>query len=285
MLRLPAASLIVKPSPVYDPKALAALVFEIGERGVQRPFLVDPDLVVLSRHSEAGACRLLNLPDVPVCIVDVDALAKGDKLDDIEMAAEEVVLVGMMVEEALKPLALQHSADGRRRGIDARVGRAATEPIDKEERIVVRKQAAASLNLSTTTYSRIRDIVVAAREDPEHYGDMIELLDRTSPAGAHAELRRRQKMLMPPAEESVPERQAKGSTVRITAGKGTVQVVQNTLYSLQAAAGLLDATSVENLPVDLAASWADDLNDVIRALGRFRGRLTELTKEHRNGQS
>jgi hypothetical protein len=282
MLRLPAASLIVKPSPVYDPKALAAMVYAIGEHGVERPFLVDPELAVLSRHEEAGACRLLNLPEVPVCIVDVDALAKGDKLD-AELNSEEIVLVGTMVEAVLQPIALQHRTEGQRKGHASRAGQA-IETMERAEKVVVRKQAAASLGLSTTTYARIRDVVLASREDPEHFGDMVELLERTSPAAAHAELRRRQKQLKPPVEPT-PERQAKGSTVRITAGKGPVQVIQSTLYSLQAAAGLLDATTAENLPVDLASSWADDLNDVVRSLGRFRSRLTELTKEHRNGQS
>lgn len=288
MLRLPAASLIVKPSPVYDPKALATMVFELGERGVQRPFLVDTDLTVLCRHFEAGACRLLNMPEVPVCIVDVEALAKGDKLDaEVELTPEEVVLVGDLVEEAVRPLAAKQSAEGRRRGVDNRVGRPAGEPIPVDRRIVVRKVAAESLNMSTSTYSRIRDIVLAAREDPEHFGDMVDLLVRTSPTGAHDELRRRQRQLNPPAppvEEEPAEPPAKVSTVRVVPGKGRVQVVQSTLYSLQAAAGLLDATSAENLPVDLAASWAEDLTEVVRSLGRFRTRLTDLTKEHMHGQ-
>ena len=282
MFRLvPAASLKVTPAPVFDGHHLARLVYEIAEKGVERPFLVNRELVVLCRGQEAGACRLLDLPEVPVYVLDVEALAQGGKIEH-ELRPAEAILVGRLIEEHVRPLAAKHSAEGRAKGQVARHGHE-IERLEENERVVVRNRASAALRMSVTTYSRARDIVVAAEEDPEHYGDLPALMDTTTIAGTHRELRRRQKELNPPVELP-PERKARGSLVKVTPGKGPIQMVQNTMYSLLAAADLLENLQPGELPEDMAESWIDDLAEVTRSLGRFRGRLIDLTKEQRNGQ-
>jgi hypothetical protein len=280
MLRhVPAASLIVKPAPVFDGKQLAKLVYDIAERGVERPFLVDADMNVLGRELEAGACRLLDLARVPVLVVDVEALSKGAKVEG-DLSPTEAIAIGRLIEEHVRPIAAAQAAAGRLKGVASRAGREVDYVVDGD-RVIVREVAAAALNMSGTTYSRLRDMVVAAEEDPEHFGDVLKLLDAMSISGAHAVLRRRQRELNPP--EPVPERKAKNSTVKIMAGRGPAQMVQNTLYSLMAAANLLDTLEATGLPPESIESWADDLGDVCRSLTKFRNRLMDVTKES-NGQ-
>lgn len=281
MLRhVPASSLIVKPAPVFDGKELAKLVYDIAENGVRRPFLVDADLRVLGRDLEAGACRLLDLREVPVRIVDVEALANGAKIE-AELSPTESIAIGRLVEDHVRPLAAAQSAAGRLKGVASRSGKAVDHVVDGD-RVIVREVAGAALGMSGTTYSRLRDLVVAAEEDPKNFGDMPGLLESMSIAGAHAVLRRRQRELNPPAEPA-PERKAKNSTVKIMPGRGPAQMVQNTLYSLMAAANLLDTLEATGLPPGQVESWADDLGDVCRSLTRFRNRLIDVTKES-NGQ-
>lgn len=281
MLRhVPAASLSVKPAPVFDGKQLAKLVYDIAERGVERPFLVDADLHVLGRELEAGACRLLDLAKVPVLVVDVEALAKGARIEG-EVSPTEAIAIGRLIEEHVRPIAAAQSAAGRLKGLASRSGQV-VEHVADGDRVIVREVAAAALNMSGTTYSRLRDLVVAAEEDPKNFGDVPQLLESMSIAGAHAVLRRRQRELNPPTEPA-PERKAKNSNVKIMAGRGPAQMVQNTLYSLMAAANLLDTLEATGLPPGQVESWADDLGDVCKSLTRFRHRLIDVTKES-NGQ-
>ena len=257
------------------------MVYDIAESGVARPFLVDADLRVLGRELEAGACRLLDLAQVPVLVVDVEALSKGAKVE-VEVSPTEAVAIGKLIEEHVRPLAAAQSAAGRLKGVRSRTGQA-VEHVPDGGHIIVREVVAAALGMSGTTYSRLRDLIVAAEEDPKNFGDVPKLLDTMSIAGAHAVLRRRQRELRPPAAEPVPERKAKNSTVKIMAGRGPAQMVQSTLYSLTAAANLLDAMEATGLPPEQVGSWAEDLGDVCRSLTRFRNRLIDVTKES-NGQ-
>ncbi len=54
------------------------------------------------------------------------------------------------------------------------------------------RAAAAAVGMSPATYSRAKQVVQAAEQDPEHFGDLPEQMDETgNVSGAHREMKRR----------------------------------------------------------------------------------------------
>jgi hypothetical protein len=261
----------VDPWPELDGKDLARLVVRIATRGLERPFLVDRDLVLLHRQPEAAACLMLNYQSVPVRIVDVDQLIYGDDSVDRDFTPAEAVTVGILVEEHMRPLAERNREEGRRRATE--------DKLSDDQKVRVKHLAASAVGMSSTSYCRLRDIFAAAEADPVHYADLPTLIETTTMSGAHAELRRRKHQLDPKPE---PVRRSRAGVLKGST-KGPIQVLQNTMYSLTAAANLLDEIGPVELPPELAGQWLDDLGAVTRSLSRFRARLNEPAKESLDG--
>ncbi len=269
---------------VLDVTEFADLVLAIAGRGFERPLLVTTDLTVLHRQEEAAAARMLNLPSVPVEIIDLDELLSVGP-NGVSFLPTEAVVVGLKLEEILKPTAEQRKAAGRARGGSARQGIPNEPPMAPEDRLTVRAVVAASLGMSTTSYTRARDIVLAGESEPERYGDLISQLEKTNNiAGTHDELRLRQRSNKAEVEvEERPRRKAVGSLFKIMPGREAAAVIQNTLYSLLAAADTFDHLDVSSVSPELAKSWAEDLKVVNRSLTKFRSRLYDRGKESVDG--
>lgn len=290
---VPANSLLMPEAwRATDVRDFAELVLEIAAaRGVGRPILVTPDLLVLNRHEEAAACRMLNLRSVQVDVVDLEGIL-ADGAGDHGFLPSEIIAVGRKLEEILKPAADERRAQGRARGGAIRTGK----PIDSYpppvgRRSSVREVVALLFGISVTTYSRAREVVLAAEEDPAQFGEFVKEMDKTENiSGTCDEVRRRLKPIAEAqaqaeqAQEAAPRRKAAGSLFKVMPGRGAMTVVQNTLYALLAAAETFDTLDLSLVTPDLAADWADDLKTVSRSLTKFRSRLTDLAKESVNGQ-
>lgn len=278
-VELPARSLVMPPSwRATDVKDFAERVLSIAGSGIGRPFLVTTDLVVLHRHEDAAACRMLNLPAVPVEILDMDEmLASGSS---VTFLPSEAVAVGRLLEESLRPLAEVRQREGRARGAAHRSVPPEERPTSVASRASVRELTAAALGMSSSSYARVRDVVLAAEAEPERFGDLVVELDRSNNvSGTHAELRRRQNPVETEDEVLAPPKKAIGSLFKISQGRDPAVVIQNTVYALLAAAETFDQLDVSPISSEIALDWVADLRTVAKSLSKFRSRLADIAKE------
>lgn len=278
---VPAESLIIEPRRPSNPRAFAQTVLTVGQNGLSRRLLVSPDLRVLDRKDEAAACQILRMGAVEVEIIDTDELLDGGN-GHHAFTPTEMVVVGRLLEAVLQPVADEHRAAGRTRAAMVKAGHT-VEHMPVEERLKVRPVVAKALGVGGTTYGAARDVVMAAEADPDHYGDLPAEMDGTgSVHAAHEEFKRRRQALLPAEEMSLPplpRPKAPGLSVKFAAGRGPSVVIQNAIYSLQAAADTVTHMDISGVTAEDAESWVDDLFDTIKTFVGFRVRLKAIAKE------
>ena len=127
------------------------LAASIGDVGLLQPVVVTPDNKLIAGERRLQACKALGWSDVPVCVIDIDAIVRGELAENTfrkDFTPSEMVAVAATVEKRERELAKQRMT----------LGKVATG----SGRGKVRDRIAGPLGVSGRTLERAKAVVEAA---------------------------------------------------------------------------------------------------------------------------
>jgi ParB/RepB/Spo0J family partition protein len=146
---------------------IPALAASIASIGLLHPVVITPNGELIAGARRIEACRRLGWSAVPVHVVDIDAIARGEFAENAhrkDFAPSELVAIAATVEQRERELAQQRMTRGK-------ISTAA-------ERGRVRDRVAEPLGVSGRTFEKAKAVVEAAEAEPERFGHLMETLDR-----------------------------------------------------------------------------------------------------------
>src|SRR5258708_2763691 len=140
------------------------LADSIAAIGLLHPIVVRRNGLLIAGQRRYEACKLLGWNDVPVTIVDLDDVARGE-LDENAIRKDflhsEIEAIRRTFEPVEKVAAKKRMSDG---GKGAKV----SQP-----------SRAADAGVSGRTVEKIKAVVEAAESEPERFAKLVEEMDRT----------------------------------------------------------------------------------------------------------
>jgi N6-adenosine-specific RNA methylase IME4 len=162
---------------------LRPLADSIAEVGLLHPIVVTPDGRLIAGQRRLEACRLLGWDEVPVTVIDLDEVARGEAHENFvrkDLLPSEIVAL----KRAIEPF--ERSEARRRQGSRADLCHPATVA---QCQGAARDKIARYLGVGRTTIERAEAVVEAAEQEPEEYGYLVEQMDRSGKvAGAYRRL-------------------------------------------------------------------------------------------------
>lgn len=176
---------------------LKSLADSIARHGLLHPIVVMKDGTLVAGARRIEAARLLGWDEVAGTVVDVDDLLSAERDENQErkdFTPTEAVAIGRLIEEKHKAkiaaVASAVVAKASRLGVAARQGTASVKDAPGQSLALGKADVVAgkAVGLSESTYFRAKQIVNAAEEDPERFGDLPAKMDATKVAAVHREL-------------------------------------------------------------------------------------------------
>jgi ParB-like chromosome segregation protein Spo0J len=164
------------------------LARSIDQVGLLHPILARSDGVLIAGARRLAAFKLLGLPEIPVCYVNLDEILIGESAENIcrkKLSPSEIVAIGRALQELERENARQRQIE---------LGKSHGTPSGKfpeGSKGQSRDKVAAALGLSGKSYQKAVQIVEAAEEEPERFGHLVEEMDRVGKIdNAYRKLRR-----------------------------------------------------------------------------------------------
>jgi N6-adenosine-specific RNA methylase IME4 len=155
---------------------IEGLARSINEIGLLHPIVVRPDGTLIAGERRLAACRLLGWQEVPVTVIDLENVVKGERDENMarkDFTPSEAVAIWQAM-EASRPGPKDSSV----------INDNGTRRIDR---------ASEATGMGTATLSRAKQVVEAAEREPERFGDLLEQMDSTGNVSrAYKELKREQ---------------------------------------------------------------------------------------------
>lgn len=162
---------------------LRPLADSIGEVGLLHPIVVTPEGLLIAGQRRLGACRNLGWAKIPVTVVDLNEVARGEAHENFvrkDLLPSEIVALKRAIEPFERKDARQ------RQGSRADLCHPATVAECQGD---ARDRIARYLGVGRTTIERAEAVVAAAEDEPEEYGFLVEQMDRSGKvAGAYRRL-------------------------------------------------------------------------------------------------
>jgi ParB-like chromosome segregation protein Spo0J len=159
---------------------IEGLARSIDEIGLLHPVVVRPDGTLVAGERRIKACLLLGWQDIPVTVVDLDAIIRGE-CDENQKRKDWTPTEAVAIAKELEPL--EREAARERQGarndklpVDFTGGSGAA--MDK---------VADAVGMSRPTLTKAQQIVEAAEENPALFGDLPDMMDQTSIEKAYKE--------------------------------------------------------------------------------------------------
>jgi ParB-like chromosome segregation protein Spo0J len=197
---------------------IESLADSIRERGLIHAVVVDEDFRLIAGFRRLKALGLLGQAEVPVHVaarikqaVNLMMMERDENVCREPFLPTEMVEVGRRVEALEKPKAeakrkAGKSSDGKAGGRGkkkegenpgATCAKVTSDSQSKEEKSDANRTsalAAKSVGAGTRTYEKAREVVAAAAENPERFGDLPGMMDETGKIdGAFNELKKRRR--------------------------------------------------------------------------------------------
>lgn len=196
---LPIDRIIVTIRARRDLGDVEGLARSIAEVGLLHPLVIRRDGTLIAGRRRLEACRRLKWTEVPVTIVDLAELRKGEAAENAyrkNFLPTEIAAIAASLWEA----ETRHARD--RQGVRTDLG----ENVPEEDRGRVRDRVAAFVGISGRTLEKIFAVVNAAAASPAVFGSLPELMDRTSVERAYRSLRKPKPVAAPTeSEEFLPD--------------------------------------------------------------------------------
>jgi N6-adenosine-specific RNA methylase IME4 len=152
----------------------------IADVGLLLPVVVTPGGELVDGARRLQACEQLGMATVPVHVVDIDGIVRGELAANVYRKAftpSEMVAITATVEERERELARQRMTLGKI-STGSQTGK-------------TRDKVATPLGVSGRTLEKARAVVQAAEAEPDTFGPLVTEMDRTGKVNAaHRALRR-----------------------------------------------------------------------------------------------
>ena len=162
---------------------IEGLARSIDEIGLLHPVVVRPDGTLVAGERRIKACLLLGWQDIPVTVIDLDAIVRGE-CDENQKRKDWTPTEAVAIAKALEPMEREAARGRRATGNDERVDFTPSETGKAMDKV------ANAVGLSRPTLTKAQEVIRAAEENPEVYGDLPEKMDQTSIEKAYREKRR-----------------------------------------------------------------------------------------------
>jgi ParB-like chromosome segregation protein Spo0J len=241
---------------------IAALAESIKAHGLLHPPAVTSDYKLIAGHRRIDACALLGWTDIPVRVIDVADLLSAERDENRvrkNFTPSEAVAIAREIEAQLKAASHERrSASAKARWAREKGG--VVIPVDSTPITAEAATSAAhAIGMGRNRYNQAKEVVEAAEQEAEKFGDIVERMDATGNVGAaHNELRRRR--------DKQPLRHA---ALRNTLHRDPNKEVERAITSL---AGLaMGFARIDQADLDQAriGEWAADLKRHLGVINRF----------------
>jgi N6-adenosine-specific RNA methylase IME4 len=144
---------------------VAGLAASIAEVGLLHPIVLRSDNMLIAGERRLQACRHLGWTEVPVTMVDIAEIVRGELAENAErkdFLPSEIEAIRRALEPAQRAAAKERQS--------RKVSGTGDETRDR---------IGAFAGVSGRTVDKIRDVVAAAEAEPEKFGKLVEDMDRT----------------------------------------------------------------------------------------------------------
>ena len=237
---------------------LTDLIAWIDDVGLLHPIVVTDSFELVAGQRRLEAVRQLGHLEIDARILPLspsEMLRAEFDENAVRMdfrPSEAVALGRRLEEEAAKQAAeRRNQAEGRPQGSKVSSGDL------PQQKGATRDIVGKAVGMGGSTYQHAKQVVVAAEEDPEQWGHLVEEMDRT---GQVASAYRQIKQPIP----SVPPPTPPGPRPNQQPHAPAVEIVQNVSNGFHAAVAALNKVSLNGASNEEVAGWIGDLEDPLR---------------------
>jgi N6-adenosine-specific RNA methylase IME4 len=172
----PISSILVGKRHRRDPGDVGPLAASIASIGLLQPVVITADGKLVDGQRRLEAFRKLRRTDVPVYVVDIDAIVRGELAANVyrkDFTPSELVAITEAVAERERNLAKARKVASLKRGDKKPV----VETFHNGGK--TRDKVAAPLGISGKTLDKATAIVKAAKAEPEKFNHLLEQMDKT----------------------------------------------------------------------------------------------------------
>ncbi len=180
---------------------IARLARSIEENGLIHPIRITTYNVLVAGHRRVAAYSFLGRPTIPAHVADVASLRRAEVAENVErvkFTPREMYRGYLKIKDEIANALAIRQAEGQDRGRVAQ-GKDVPAPdrveddglIDPTVPAELVKQVAVRLDVSHGSLNKIIAVEQAAVEDPEAFGDILELMAEDNVSKAHNELKKR----------------------------------------------------------------------------------------------
>ena len=131
------------------------------------------------------ACKSLGWESIPVHVVDLDQIAKGELAENTVREAlrpTEIEAIRKAIEPVEQKAAKERMVKGKR----------PSGKLPQGQKGTVREKVGKAVGVSASQVKKIKDVMEAAEQDPEEFGDLPDAMDRKelSVHAAHAKVKK-----------------------------------------------------------------------------------------------
>ena len=150
---------------------VAGLAASIAEIGLLHPIVIRPDGVLIAGARRLAAAHMLGLTEVPVTVVDLAAVVKGEHAEN-SFRKDFTLSEAVAIKRALEPLERAAAQERMRAG----------RPLENFSKGRALDAVATAIGLHRTTLAEAEAVVAAAEAEPERFGKLLTDMDRVGRA-------------------------------------------------------------------------------------------------------
>lgn len=259
---------------------LAGLAESIKREGLLHPIVVRPNLELIAGERRIEACRLLEQEEIEVTVVNAPNILTAERDENEQrknFTPTEAIEIGRQIEERQRELnksAGLHTQRHRQTVTESKAkanpGKSTISSPSQEPRVV----AARAVGYSPETYTQMTQVVRAAERDPEHFGDLLPMLN-TSVLGAYRELRERQARPMKHRKQQQQPKPKRHPVLRKTRYVRYDKLMTNAVTVLEQVAVELERVPLELVPQEQVEGWAKAIHACTVRINRIARRLSD----------
>jgi len=162
---------------------ISELAKSISDVGLLHPVVVTPENELIAGARRLRAAKSLGWDSVPVTVVDLDKIVKGEFAENAvrkDFVASEIVAITKAVEAIVAKEAKERQQEAAKHGKEGGRGKKKTlgAKNPKGKRAPKTKEKVAQFaGVSATTLRKIEAVTKAAKDNPEKFGDLVEMMD------------------------------------------------------------------------------------------------------------
>lgn len=163
---------------------ITTLAKSIDEIGLLHPVVVTPEGVLIAGARRLRACQMLGWTEIPATVVSLESIVRGEH-DENALRKDFTPSEAVAIAEALEPMEREAAKERQRSHTESGYEKF-TDPAPALDKV------ASVVGMSRPTLTKAREVIRAAEQDPERFGDLVEQMDETGKVDrAHQMYKRR----------------------------------------------------------------------------------------------